>query len=255
MTFPAGLARFLKSLRARFGVSAPRVAVRVHTPWYVRAGTALAIALVIVGASWATLHYGSEFSGFRKTEIERDMKRLSELNQEQAGQLATIRKRLAESESQRKIDAVSHVDLAKQVKALSIENAALKDDLAFFHSLLPPAAGDDTLALGRIKVEPDAMPGEYRFRMLLVRGGQRPADFVGQVQLVVNAVNGNDKLTVSLPLPADSASPDFQLNFKSFQRVEGVFKLPQGAIVKSVQVRVFQKGLSAPKLVQSVNIA
>ena len=99
------------------------------------------------------------------------------------------------------------------------------------------------------------MPGEYRFRMLLVRGGQRPADFLGQMQLVVNAINGNDKIVLSLPQATDAASPEYQLNFKSFQRVEGVFRLPKGAIVKSVQVRVFQKGQSAPKLVQSVNIA
>lgn len=255
MSLPPHLARFLKSLKARFGLNAPRVAIRVHTPWYVRVGTGLAITLVIVGASWATWHYGSEFSGFRKTEIERELKRLSVLSAQQAEQLSESRKRLAESESQRKIDAVSHGDLAKQVKALAAENASLKDDLAFFHSLLPPAGGDDSLALGRIKVDADPMPGEYRFRMLLVRGGQRPADFLGQVQLVVNAINGNDKIVLSLPQATDAASPEYQLNFKSFQRVEGVFRLPKGAIVKSVQVRVFQKGQSAPKLVQSVNIA
>jgi hypothetical protein len=252
MNLPPRAVRFLRSLRARFGVNAPRVAVRVHTPWYVRAATAFTVALVIVGASWATWHYGSEFSGFRKTEVERELRRLSELNTKQSAQLQDMSKRLAESESQRKIDSVSHGDLAKQVKALAAENASLKDDLAFFHSLLPPAGGDDTVALGRLKVEPDPVQGEHRFRMLLVRGGQRPADFVGQMQLVVNAVQGSEK--ISLSLPQEGAAPEYQLNFKSFQRVEGVFKTPPGAIVKSVQVRVFQKGLNAPKLVQSVNI-
>lgn len=255
MSFPPRFARFLKSLKARFGLNAPRVAVRVHTPWYVRVGTGLAIAVAIAGASWAAWHYGSELSGFRNTETERKLKHLSDLSTQQAAQLAESRKRLAESESQRKIDAVSHGDLAKQVKALAAENASLKDDLAFFHSLLPPAGGDDSIALGRIKVDADSMPGEFRFRMLLVRGGQRPADFLGQVQLVVNAINGNDKITLSLPQGPEAAASEYQLNFKSFQRVEGVFKLPQGAVVKSVQVRVFQKGQSAPKLVQSVNIA
>ena len=199
--------------------------------------------------------FRSEFSGFRKTEIEAEMKRLNDLAAKQADQINEMRQRLAASESQSKIDAGSFGDLAKQVKALSAENAALKDDLAFFHSLIPASGGDDTLALGRLKVDADATPGEFRFRMLLVRGGQRPADFVGRVQIVVNAQQGNEKLVLTLP-PADTQAPaEYQLNFKSFQRVEGAFKIAPGAVVKSVQVRVYQNGGGAPKLAQTVNLS
>jgi len=239
----------------RFGVNAPRVAVRAHMPWYMRWILLGGVALAVLGASWATYHFGSEFAGFRKSEIEGEMKRLNELTVKQAAEIADIRTKLAAAESQRQIESVTYGDLAKQVKMLSNENATLKDDLAFFQSLLPAAGHDDAIALGRLKVEPDAVPGEFKYRVLLVQGGQRPADFLGHVQIVVSALQGAEKIVLALPPVADGKMREYQLNFKSFQRVEGVFKIAPGAVVKTVQVRVYQNGASAPKLTKSVNIS
>lgn len=252
------LKAWLKSYKNRFGVNAPRVAVRAHRPWYWRWLMLGGVALAIIGASWATYRFGSEFAGFRKSEIEAEMKRLkelSELTEKQAAEIVDLRARLAASESQRKIESVTYGDVEKQVKTLLTENATLKDDLAFFQSLMPAAGREEAIALGRVKVEPDAMPGEYKYRVLLVQGGQRPADFHGHVQLVVSVQQGNEKKVVSLPPVADGKAREYQLNFKSFQRVEGAFKVSPDAVVKSVQVRVYQNGASTPKLTQSVNIS
>jgi predicted GNAT family N-acyltransferase len=249
------LKAWIKSFKARFGVNAPRMAVRAHMPWYMRWVALGLVGVAVLGASWLTYRFGSEFAGFRKTEIEAEMKRLNALTAKQAAELAELRQKLAASDSQRQIEAVTYGDLAKQVKGLSVENAALKDDLAFFQSLLPAAGRDDSIALGRFTVEPDAVPGEYKYRMLLVQGGQRPGDFVGHVQVVVSAVKGAEKIVVAQPPVADGKLREYQLNFKSFQRVEGAFKIPLDATVKSVQVRVYQNGSSGPKLTKSVSIS
>jgi hypothetical protein len=245
----------LRWLKNRFGVGAPRVAVRTHVPWYMRWVLLLGVGAAIVGASWATYHFGSEFAGFRKSEIEGEMKRLNELTAKQESELAGARKALAISESQRKIENATYGDLTKQVKSLAEENASLKDDLAFFQSLLPVPGKDDAVAINRFKLEPDAMPGEFRYRMLLVQGGQRPADFQGYIQLIINAQQGTQKVVLTLPAENDAKSQQFQLNFKSFQRVEGTFKVEAGTVVKNIQVRVYQNGARTPKLTQSVNIS
>lgn len=224
-------------------------------PWYTRWVVVGGVCAAILGASWATYHFGREFAGFRKSETEQEMKRLIDTAEKQAAEIADVRQKLAASESQRKIDAVTYGDLSKQVKGLSAENASLKDDLAFFQSLLPAAARDDAIALGRLKVDADTVPGEFKYRLLVVQGGQRPSDFQGHVQIIVSAQQGAEKIVLSLPPVADGKSKEFQLNFKSFQRVEGVFKIAPGAVVKSVQVRVYQNGASAPKLTQSVNVS
>ena len=245
---------WVRSLKNRFGAGAPRVAVRAHMPWYLRWMMLVGVGAAIIGASWATYHFGSEFAGFRKSEIEGEMKRLNELTAKQESELAEARKTLAISESQRKIENATYGDLAKQVKSLAAENAALKDGLAFFQSLLPVPGKDEAVAINRFKLEPDAMPGEYRYRMLLVQGGQRPGDFQGHIQLVINALQGAQKVVLTLPSETDAKLQQFQLNFKSFQRVEGTFRVEPGTVVKYIQVRVYQNGARTPKLTQSVNI-
>ena len=246
---------WFKSLKNRFGVNAPRVAVRAHMPWFLRWLVLACVGVAVIGASWATYHFGSEFAGFRKSQIEDEIQRLDQLTVKLSAEVAETRAKLAGSESQRQIEAVTYGDLAKQVKGLSTENAALKDDLAFFQSLLPAAGRDEAVSLGRLKVEPDAVPGEFKYRLLLVQGGQRPADFLGHVQIVISALQGAEKVVMSLPPVADGKMREFQLNFKSFQRVEGVFKIAPGAVVKTVQVRVYQNGATTPKLAQSVNLS
>ncbi len=244
-----------RRLKNRSGAGAPRMAVRAHVPWYMRWVIMAGVMAAIVGASWATYHFGSEFAGFRKSEIEGEMKGLNELTAKQETELAEARKLLAISDSQRKIESATYGDLAKQVKSLAVENAALKDDLAFFQSLLPVPGKDDAVAINRFKLEPDAMPGEFRYRMLLVQGGQRPGDFHGSIQLIITAQQGAQKVVLTLPPENDAKSQQYQLNFKSFQRVEGTFRVEAGTMVKNIQVRVYQNGARAPKLTQSVNIS
>ncbi len=244
---------WLKSLRNRFGIYAPRVAVRAHMP-YMPGLVAAGVVVAVLGAIWLTYHFSGEFAGFRNNEIAQEMRRLNEATLKQATEISELRTKLASSESQRRIEAVTYGDLTKQVKRLSAENAAIKDDLAFFQSLLPTAGRDDAVALGRLKIEPDAVPGEFRYRMLLVQGGQRPPDFQGHVQIVVSALQGAEKIVIAMPPTADGKTREYHLNFKSFQRVEGTFKIAPGAVVKSVQVRVYQNGASTPKLTQSVTI-
>jgi hypothetical protein len=248
------LRAFLKSLKSKFGVTAPKVAVYAHMPWYMRWAGLLAGIAVLAGAGWVVWQYGSEFAGFRKSEIDREMKQLHETVSKQQAELAELRTRLAAAERQAQIEIASQGEVAKQVKTLSGENAKLKEDLAFFQSVLPVSGRDEAVSIGRFKLEPEAVPGEFRFRVLVVQGGQQPREFQGHLQLVVGMQEGVEKRVLTLPSEKEPGNKEFLLNFKSFQRLEGVFKVAPGAVIKTVQVRVYENGARTPKLTQSVNI-
>ena len=141
------------------------------------------------------------------------------------------------------------------MKLLTDENAALKDDLAFFQSLMPVAAVDGAVSVNRFRVEPGGMPGEYRYRLLLVQAGQRAKDFRGSLQFVLYVTQDGNEVVLTLPRAEDQSAKEFQLNFKLFQRVEGTFKVSPQAVVKSMQVRIFESGSNAPKLTQTVKIS
>src|SRR6185436_16445090 len=118
------------------------------------------------------------------------------------------------------------------------------------------AAGrEGSISVNRFRLQPEAIAGEYRYRMLLVQTGQRVKEFQGSLQFVLDIRHDGHKLALVLPPDNESAGADFQLNFKFFQRIEGTFKLVPGSEVKGMQVRVFENGSRTPKLTQSLNVS
>jgi hypothetical protein len=236
-----------------FGISAPQVAVRAAMPWYLRWLGLVALALVIVLVARVTYDYGKQFAGFDQSATEGELKRANEANAKTQQDIAALRGQLAQSERALQMERATYADLVKQMKALSDENAALKEDLVFFQTLMPSGGKDGAVAVNRFLVQNDALPGEYRYRLLLTQTGQRNKDFVGRLQFVVNLQQDNKKIEMLLPAEGDEAEKAYRLSFRFYQRVEGTFRVTPGAVVKSMQVRVYEMGSKEPKLTQSVN--
>jgi hypothetical protein len=202
---------------------------------------------------WA---YLGGYAAFQRGDSEQALAHLRENIQRQEGELADLRAKVAQGERQVQIERAASGDLAKQAKSLAFDNAALKEDLAFFQSLMPSAAGHQgSISVNRFQLQPEAVAGEYRYRMLLVQTGQRVKAFQGNLQFVLDVLHDGRKLALVLPPDSERAGADYQLNFKFFQRIEGTFKLAPGTEVKGMRVRVFENGSRTPKLTQSLNVS
>jgi len=247
--------QFLRTLKRKFGISAPRMSVRAHLPWYWRWLGIVALGGLVIAVGWATYDFGMEFAGFRQSESARALSRLKEDIARRDAELAELRSKSAAAERQLQIERATYSDLSRQLKSLSDENASLREDLAFFQSLMPTGTKEaPAVSINRFRVQPETVPGEYRYRLLLVQTGQRVKEFQGNVEFVLNVEQSDRKFVVMLPPENNRNATEYQLSFKFFQRVEGTFKVAPGAVVRSMQVRVFENGASSPKLTQMVNV-
>jgi len=249
------ISRFIRTLQRKFGIAAPRMAVRTHVAWYWRWLGLAALGAAVVGIGWATYDFGMEFAGFRQSEAQRELAKLTDEIRKRDAEIAEMRFKVAEAERQLQIERATYGDLAKQVKTLAEENAALREDLAFFQSLMAAGGKQGSIAVNRFRVQRDTLPGEYRYRLLLVQTGQRVKEFRGELRFLLNLEQGDRKFVLMLPPEGDRQAREFQLSFKFFQRIEGTFKIAPDAVVKSMQVRVFENGASQPKLTQTVNVS
>lgn len=249
------MAQIFRALQRRFGISAPKVAVRAHVPWYWQAIGYVVVGAVVVGVGWTTYDYGMELAGFRQSEAARAHAKLVQQIQQREIENAELHSKVTAAERQMQIERATYGDLAKQVKSLTEENAALREDLAFFQSLMNVDSKEGALSVNRFRVQSESLPGEYRYRLLLVQTGQRVKEFQGKLQFVLNLQQGDRKYVLTLPSEGDKDTKEYQVSFKFFQRVEGTFKVAPEAVVKSLQVRVFENGSVAPKLSQTVSIS
>ena len=256
----------LKGIRRRWGISAPRMTIRTHVAWYWRwAGLIVAAAIVYALGTWI-YDAGRRFAGFDSSEVNEEISRLRSTVARMESETAALRAVADASDSRLKIEQTAQTRLGAQVKALEDENSRLKEDLAFFENLVP--GGGDKLVINRFRVEQEGPPGEYRYRLLVVQGA-RQREFVGSLQLTVQ-LEGSDGRGAMMNLTdsdngagskannannANNGGSGIKLAFKYFHRAEGVFKVPPGAKVLSVQVRIFESGSSQPRATQLLKLS
>jgi hypothetical protein len=230
------------------------MAVQPAIPWYWRWTRAVAAGGLLLVGAWLLTDALGGLGSLRQGEVEREIARVRSTLERQDVELAELRSRVAHGERQLQMERAASADLVKQVKSLTFENAALKEDLAFFQSLMSGAAGrDGTITVNRFRLNPEALAGEYRYQMLLVQNGQRVRDFQGRLQFVLDVQHDGRKVVLVMPPEAERDAKDYQLNFKFYQRVEGTFKLMPGSVLKGMQVRVFENGARTPKLTQTLS--
>jgi hypothetical protein len=238
------LALKLRRLRGRFGIAAPRVAVRTHVPWYWRALAAVVIlGLALALAGWI-YDARRRYAGFERDASDSEIRALREKTGQLADDVARLQTMANTSESHLQIDRATVQRLTTQVKTLEEENTRLKENLAVFENLAAGGGKATGVSLGRLRVEPDATPGKYRYRVLASQhGAEARQDFKGALQfhITIQAVSGQSAIIV-LPRPDDSDAASFAVSFRALRSLEGSFRIPPDATIKRVEARLIQNG-------------
>jgi hypothetical protein len=245
----------LWKLRQRFGIAAPKVAVRTHVPWYLR-WIGLAVLLALSGALAAWMYdAGRRFAGFDRSEIEQELTGMrNELN-EARSELERLRALANAADAKVSIERTAQQNLAKQIRSLEADNARLREELAIFEAMVSAdGRGASPLSIQRFKVEAEPLPGEYRYRMILLAATPRRSEFQGRFELLVSLTEEGRSAIITLPEPGGGTGAGFRLGIKHIQRVEGTFRVSPRARVESVQVRVYESGSAEPRATQSAKL-
>lgn len=236
----------LRTVKRKFGISAPRVAVYTQLPWYWQIAVVTAIVATVVGLSWATFLLGKSFAfrpadslGASRESTEQALVRVLKENETLRGQVAALEQRIL-------IDNATHAHLQGQLKNLTEQSAKIKEDLAFFQTL---GGAGTRVTIQRFSISRESTPGELRYRLLVVQSKQRAEHFRGRVEFVAHVVDKGKEAKYVFPQPGEKPQP-YILGFKFFQRMEGVLKVPPGLVVNRVEVRVIEAGNEAPLVSQ-----
>src|SRR6267143_1761669 len=217
--------------------------------WKLRQRFGIAAPLGISAASAAWIYdAGRRFAGFDRSEVQEELRATRSALEDARAELDRLRAITNAADSRLAIERTAQQKLAQQIRTLEQENARVREELATFESMLSSEARSaNTLSIYRFKVEPDVLPGEYRYRRLLLTPTTRQGrDFNGRLELLVNLTEGGQSAIMSFPEPGDAGAAAFRLAFKYFRRVEGTFRVSPKAKVESVQVRVYELGSSQP---------
>jgi len=225
-------------------VSAPRVRVRSTLPWPVRALLAFLAAALAAAAGVATYEYGRDFAGPDRRELAAQIEQLSTQLHETADERDRSTAQANSYEGELKVERAAQQQLMQQLRTLEEEGTRLKADLAFYDSLLPAGKSDKGIVIRSFRLQPEDESQRMRFRLLIQQSGKADRDFVGSVKMEVKFTQKAGNFIYEIP-EADAAperTKAFELSFRHYQRLEGTFTLPTGAVARSVLVRVLAAG-------------
>ncbi len=215
--------------------------IRTRLPWPVRLiMTALILGLAGAMAMWA-YDMGRSITGFNPTTSRQQITKLNEQIEKLMIERDSLSTSVDAAESKLNIERSTQKQLAAQAKVLEQENIKLKEDLAFFDSLLPTATGPAGVSIRRMKVALIG-PNQLRYQLLLMQGGKGTLEFSGSLQLSITGLQAGKNVMIVVPGNGTVDADKFKLGFKHYQRVDNVFTLPEGVSVKAVQARVLEKG-------------
>lgn len=224
--------KLVRGLKRHFGITAQHVAVRSDLPWYWKS----LLWLLLAGVG-----YGIGYWQFANADARSLATSISRLDQENRD----LQAKLVHAERQSQVDRAAQENLAKEMTALQDEDMQLKEEIAFYKSILAENSASGVAKLHSVKLTKGGRSGEYQYRILLVQSGRHDKNVQGSLRL---SINGK-------PL-AETVGTDkgIKINFKYYQRVEGSFMLTDGSPGKSLQVQFFETGNSQPKLTQNVSL-
>jgi len=243
-----------KALRRRFGIAGSRVEIHSTLPWYWRwLGIAALLGISAVSAAWI-YDAGRRFAGFDRSEVQEELSRVSRELDTARSELERLRAVANAADSRLSIERTAQQKLAQQIRTLEQDNARLREELGTFETMITSEARTGSApAIYRFQVVADVLPGEYRYRLLLVTpSSRREREFNGRLELVVSLTEEGRNVMMSFPEQADAAA--FRLAFKYYRRVEGTFRVNPKAKVESVQVRVYETGSNQPRATHSVAV-
>ena len=234
-----------KRLRNRFGISAQRVAVRMHLPWpWLALSLITLVAFALVLGAW--LHaagyllpgLGSRFI------IANDLDGMSAKVARFESELELARKMASSNESRLHIELATQERLAAEIKSLEEENTRLKADLAMFENFAGGHAGTAALVMSQLQIFPSTAQGSYRYRLMLVQGGdKKQQELKGKLQFIATMQYGVKISTMQFMFMGDGGTEPSQISFRYFRRFEGVFNVPPGAQLKSLEARFIKDGV------------
>jgi hypothetical protein len=226
--------------RRRRPATAQRLTVSKAPSWPLRLGRFLLLLLIVGGlAFWTyslgrgTTVLGEGISPEEAHRLEAQAAKAQAERDKAANGLSTVENQLA-------MEKAAHQQLAAQVQSLTAENARLEEDLAFFDSLLPSGPVSEGISIRRLKIEL-LPPNQVRYRLLIMRRGNNAQDFKGSLALSLGVVQSGKPAVLAFPGKEDKTEP-FQLEFRRYQRIEGILTLPEGVQLKNAQARVLENG-------------
>ena len=152
----------------------------------------------------------------------------------------------AKSTRDDQIKRQAYDEIAQTLASTSKEVASLKEDIRFYESIIEGGEKKQGLQIKTVSLHADGTEGQYKYNVVVVNNDYGKNKSKGKLTVKIEGLQEGDLKTMNIT--ADKDAEDAPLLFKYFQRIDGVFSLPEKFQPQRVHVMARLSGKKAVKI-------
>lgn len=204
------------------------------------------LVLVLIVGGGIIYDYGLNMAGFESSQASRRQRDLQDELNRFKSENAELRESLARVERTLQMDRVAYQELERALGESARNIIKLREDLSFYKNILSPDSKVTGLQIHSFNIERAVADNEYRYKLVLVQSLKHDKNVVGICKLEISGTQDGAPAALSFPEGLDAP---IRVNFKYFQDVEGVMKLPKNFKPQRIRASVVTSG-SSPQTVE-----
>lgn len=224
----------------------PQLVVREHSPWKQYVVIAALVLLVIVGG-YFLYQYGLSRAGHDFTSLNEERDALKQEISRLESELARQRDQAVSLQRSGEIDQQAYEEVDKSLRSLQSEILELKEEVAFYRSIVAPRESAKGLRIQRFKIEANRETRSYRYKLVLTQVIKQNRITRGEVEMTIEGLEDGQQRTLTLKQVENGKQDKLSFRFKYFQNFEGDMVLPEGFVPTRVLLKVVSSRVTIEK--------
>lgn len=218
-------------------MKSPQLIVREHDPLKRRV-LIVAIIIAVVAAGFLIYDYGRSRANLDLTSLENDRELMHKQNENLMNEIDSLQQKLVASKRGSEIEQQAYSEVDDSLRDLQSEILELKEELAFYRSIVAPRESARGLRIQGFKITPASQDKTFRYKLVLTQVIKNNRTTSGKVEIQIEGVQNGKPRTMNLTEVSIEKKKEFPFKFKYFQNFEGDLIIPDGFVPSRVNVKV-----------------
>lgn len=222
----------------------PQLVVHERDP--LKQGILIALLLfVLVGLGYLIYSYGHSRADYDYDGLESQNDILQDRLEQLVSEIDKTREELIASKSNSKVEKFAYKEVDASLQELQSEILELKEEVAFYRSIVAPGQSAGGLRIQRFNLE--QISDSYRYKLVLTQVIKNNRVTRGNVVMQVEGVRKGKSVKLNLISLSAQGQKQLDFRFKYFQSFEGDLVMPKDFTPSRVHVKVISNRVTLGK--------
>lgn len=225
---------------------APQLIVREHIPWK-RNVIIVAVLFFVIMGGYLFYQYGQSSAGHNLESLHEERDELQDVITKLEKELAGQRDQNVALKRSGEIEKQAYKEVDESLRSLQSEILELKEEVAFYRSIVAPRESAKGLRIQRFKIEQNHEAQSFTYKLVLTQVIKHNRTTKGRIELSIEGLQNGEQRVLKLKDINKSKQDKLSFRFKYFQNFEGDIVLPEGFIPSRVLLKVISNVVTIDK--------